>query len=210
MELNRQLRFLIPPVVFFISIFWSVIFDLYDFFPKLSKQISPGILGVMVAFVLAGTFVVALGFIISSISVWMVFGRRWFGAEYEAPVSDRALNRMTQQLGVVHHGRKLYPVATWHHWLLKRQAPGLSEWLSRRWNMALVSLNCFVALCISFLIGVGFQVCHLCKHLTLAFELFQWTVFFWWWLPHVFLLFVFLRNCRNAREEVEEMFDFLI
>jgi len=195
LEENRQLRFLIPPVIFLISLlWWGVVIDPHKPLLGLLKDAPILALGVGAAAVLA------LGFIISSISIFVL---RLFG-EYEAWFSDADLNLMREAInkkkGTIDKKQKLYLVATYGHGLVARETPGLYEWLLRRWNVFLVSFHSCFALILSLLI----------PSLLRGWEILSKSLFLYWWLPVIILILVFVTNACRAYKENRGMTKFLL
>ena len=155
MEHNRQLRFLIPPLVFFAALALGAAIDpnlhlLSLFSGTGAGKDSTQILAVVLA---GGVAVVALGFMISGVAILLlrvVFFIPWLlrisPGGYEVSVPRHALPAMWSALGCAGTPvtRDMLPtVAAYSHSKLK---PELNDWTGRRWNVFMVSVNCVVAI----------------------------------------------------------------
>ncbi len=198
MEQNRQLRFLIPPFVFLVSLAWGAATDrkLFGFLTDLHKSIPidgiDTIIGVVAA---GGVAVIAVGFLISSISVFFlrILFRVFWRQDYEAHLPPDALERVGQAIDFkakLDKRHMLYAVATYDHAVLPHS---LHDWIARRWNTFIVSSNCCVALLLSFLFGIALGVNG------------EWL----WILPSVFLIVVLAINANKSRQQTMEMLAFL-
>ncbi len=177
METNRQVRLLIPPFVLLVSLAWGAALDPANPLKGLFTALSPTstvsvadsttkIVGLLAA---GGILVVALGFLISTISIFflrLLFLPWWMWAywkhgtrlHYEATLSPATLTRLStaldKSLGLKADPdgskRALYLAAAFDHILLP---PGIHDWLGRRWNMFNVSVHSMVALGLSLLVG---------------------------------------------------------
>src|SRR5438874_4849545 len=103
MEFNRQLRFLIPPFVFFASLLLGATIDPQShLLTMLGQNGSFNGLPQLLPLVLAGgVAVVAMGFLISSVAIFvlrLIFCWAWWRGHapggYEANVSKEALPRI--------------------------------------------------------------------------------------------------------------------
>jgi len=208
MENNRQMRFLIPPFVLLASLLWGALvdpnFSLLGNIKSLSD--SAGVSDVISIVLGGGVAVIASGFLISSVSLFLlrVFDSiHMFEFGHEAPVSSKVLDNIlvvleqklneeqsTNVKGQQRSKPSLPVVATFHHHIIPKP---LSEWLSRRWNSFMVSVNSIVALTVSYLIG-----CYLNVKLEPL-----------WIVPGIFLLVALVVNSRFAWTQTRDMLTFL-
>jgi hypothetical protein len=170
METNRELRMLVPPFVLLVSLCWGAFLD-----PAKPLTAVPDSTSKLLGLLAGGSIlVVALGFLISSISIVLlrtiVLPRRIWAyckhgttLHYEAILSPEALTRLSRSLKCSislvpdqkYVNRALYLAAAFDHILLPT---GIHEWLGRRWNLFNVSVHCIVALGLSIVIGVALGI----------------------------------------------------
>ncbi len=159
MDQNREIRFLIPPFFLLASLLLGAFLDL-SIRPNVEKLLTldsaERVLGVLAA---GSVAVIPLGFLIGSISVFLV--RIFFGfkrSNYEATLSDDCLKRIWAQLNTDQKfNQKLtfYAAATFDHEVLDK---GIHEWIMRRWNSFNVSIHSCTALLLAHLFGGVFLI----------------------------------------------------
>ena len=157
MDQNRQIRFLIPPFILFISLLLGAHFDkcnkIFAWISTNTNKDSIGLIAIAITVSIASAF--ALGFIIGTIKIFVlrcisfVFGKK----TYEAVFAEATQRRMWKQNRMnlkFNPELVLYTTATFDHELLDK---GIHEWGVRRWNSFNVSSNCATALFFSPFIG---------------------------------------------------------
>ena len=158
MEQNRNLRGLIPPLVFVASLAWVQL--LHAGWEGLqSEQIGPTL-----AALLAGgaAVVIALGFVLSSVSIAIL--RTWsrvrFGKTIDiAGFSDELLVCFGKRVGLSKELALQYPLqcaALYDHHVVREKYKGVHEWAARRWNMFHVSVHC----CLALVLAHGFWLAY--------------------------------------------------
>lgn len=144
MDAVRQIRLLIPPFFFILSIVWGGVLAGSDFRALMQKETATFVIGAVVASLLP------LGYLISAVSVSIL---RFVDEDYEARLPDKCLERIwphlesSQQLDPE---KRLYIAATFDHELL---SPGVHEWLLRRWNSFNIGAHSVTALLLAHLAG---------------------------------------------------------
>lgn len=196
MEQSRQLRFLIPPFVLLTSLLWGAVVDphialLYLLEKVTTKSEIAQIVGVAVT---GGIAVIALGFLISAISIFFLrVGFCFFHRNYEAQVSPDTLERVGRAVGAKRNPdgcQVLYAVATYDHWKLPHS---LHEWIARRWDVFMLSINSCGALILSHLVGLQLQITQ------------GWR----WWFPNLLLFTFLVINGLMAWRQTMGMLSFL-
>ena len=219
MDQNRQVRFLIPPFVFLFSLFCGDFLDIYELFPAFFKEARSDTLKVLATLLFGGAGVIALGFIIGSISMCFFELRKRICKKDHEPITKDAVRHFLQVLDIEYekdykdkYEGNLYAVGVIHHGLLTAISPGLSDWITRRWNIFTVSLNCFVALILSFSIGAVFQIAHLSACLMANCEfwkLFDLRVLLIWWILYPVIGLILCFNAKSTHKEITNMFSFI-
>ena len=159
MEQNRELRFLIPPLVFLAALGLGAAIDPQIPLLKLltlgPAENSSRIFSLALA---GGVLIVTMGFVISAIAIFLlrivffIIGRRPGG--YEVAVPQHALLAIWNALkcsGTPEARETLSAVAAYSHSVLPTR---LNDWAGRRWNTFMVSINSAVAIGLAHLIGV--------------------------------------------------------
>jgi hypothetical protein len=187
MDLDRQIRFAIPPFFLFASLLWGAHLAGCDLSPFFKKDA----LGLLAA---SAAAIVPIGFLIGTISVAVlrliakIAGR----PTYEAVLSDASLERIWGQLQSAQARDKnvtLFAAATFDHELL---AAGIHTWLLRRWNSFNVASHSFVALWLAHVAALMFHMPQV----------------FWWWVSTVILNALLLVTALNAWRETMKMVEF--
>lgn len=191
MDQNRQIRFLVPPLIFILSIIWGAYLSNDNFCKYFYSNISERIIGLLAAGAVA---VITLGYIISSISIIILrFGFCVFNKfHYETVHSDDTLKRiwcMIKTESAFDGSKILYAVSTFDHEILSR---GVHEWLTRRWSSFNISVHSCVALILSHILAPFFNISQ------------SWA----WFILTVILLLVFICNAIIAWRETMNMIDF--
>ena len=148
MEQDRNLRNLIPPLVFVASLVWvSLLQSGWGAFQSDN-------VGATVAALVAGgaAVVVALGFVLSSASIWLL--RTWSYLYFRKTIdiagfSDEMIGSFGRKVGLSKDLALRYPLpcaALYDHWVVREKYKGVHEWAARRWNVFHVSVHCCLAL----------------------------------------------------------------
>jgi len=211
MDQARQIRFLIPPLLLFTSFLWGLYLDscrdFSDFLPTdwSTKEVG-GIIGIITG---GSIFVVALGFIIGTVSIvisrlFVVICPLWLlqvilgfpparVRHYEAVVSEQGLRAIWNQLRInlaFDVRQTFYAVVTFDHDLLRGQAQGIHEWLLRRWTSFNISIHSSIGLVFLLACGIWF----------LGWE---WK----WWLPNLIaVIFLIVNGIISWRETMRMIF----
>ncbi len=191
MDLDRQIRFAIPPFFLFASLLWGAHLagrDLSSFFkPETAKEA----LGLLAASAVA---IVPIGFLISTLSVAVLRGMAVIARRptYEAVLSDSALERIWGQLKstqVLDKKLTLFAAATFDHELL---ATGIHTWLLRRWNSFNVAFHSVVALALAHAVALIFHIPQVCA----------------WWVSTLALVALLFLTALNAWRDTMRMVEF--
>jgi hypothetical protein len=156
MEHDRQLRFLIPPLVFLASLLWGSILDPQSHLLQMltSELAGETELSQVISLIFAGgVAVVAIGFLISAIAIAILrllflapylMGKTPGGYEAGVPKTSFQFlwNSVTGDSKPVERDM-LYAVGVYDHC---RVPSSLHSWVGRRWNTFMVSVNCCVAI----------------------------------------------------------------
>ena len=198
MDHDRQIRMVIPPFFFLGSLLWGALLanpDLAILNPEDVKELF----GVLAATAVA---ILPIGFLISSISVILLYGIARIGKEetYEAVISDAVLPQIWRKCGRTEPAEKklaFYAVVTFDHEILN---DGIHSWIRRRWNHFNIAAHSIVALLLShviaFLLSYGVES---------AFKIPQsWP----WWITTLVLVAVFSFTGRCAWLQTMEMIEF--
>jgi hypothetical protein len=169
----------------------------------LGQNTVSGIVGILVG---GGVALFALGFLITSVTVAIL--PVIFGQNYEGDVANDSLTAIRESIGLDEEPPdedKQYPnrfltVVFYEHVSLERGGLKLFDWLNRRWNIFIVSFNCFVALLFSLYLGLIFQ---------LGQRYWNWNLFFSWYLPALLLALILFIDGKRARSENRAMVNFL-
>lgn len=157
MEHDRQIRFLIPPFVLIFSILIGAYFGGYDLLNVFEKGYD---VNALLIFFAGSASVIAMGFIISSISIIILrlisflFGRY----TYEAALDEETLKRIWGKINTTipfDIAKILFVAATYNH---DKLSPRIHEWIMRRWNSFHISFHSFVSLLLSHLLGAIFRI----------------------------------------------------
>jgi hypothetical protein len=156
MEHDRQLRFLIPPLVFLASLLWGSILDPQSHLLQVLASATAGqrewsqVISLIFA---GGVAVVAIGFLISAIAIAMLrllflvpYLMRWTPGGYEAGVPETSFRSLWKSVtgdSKPVERDMLYAVGVYDHC---RVPSTLHSWVGRRWNTFMVSVNCCVAI----------------------------------------------------------------
>ena len=156
MEHDRQLRFLIPPLVFLASLLWGSSLDPQSHLLQMLASATAGQkeLSQVVSLIFAGgVAVVAVGFLISAIAIAILrllflgpylAGKAPGGYEANVPKkSFRSLWKSVTGEDKPVDRDMLYAVGVYDHC---RVPSTLHSWVGRRWNTFMVSMNCCVAI----------------------------------------------------------------
>lgn len=208
METNREIRFLVPPVVAFASVFWSVVidpaFNIAGYLGVVRSQVGgdPGwslLLG-------GGAAVIAAGYLISALPVFVLSQIDWLRSRpHEADLSERALDHLAAQYPVdapQTKEQRVYLVNYYVHGVLSKDFPSLFDWCLRRWNHFMVSVHVICALTLSLFGGLLLQ--YLLHHRFLS-----WRLFVWWVLPSIVLMVILGFNARRAFKQNWGMVEFI-
>ena len=206
MEQDRNLRSLIPPLVFVASLVWvSLLQSGWGAFQ--SDKV-----GATVAALLAGgaAVVVALGFVLSSVSIWLL--RTWsclyFGKTIDiAGFSDEMLVSFGGKVGLSKDLALRYPLqcaALYDHGVVREKNKGGHEWAARRWNMFHVSVHCCLALVLAHGAWLTYHVARGSVWTP------SWTLALCWWLPDVVLFVCLGWNAFVAFGENRDLFKVLL
>jgi hypothetical protein len=205
MEHDRQFRFVIPPFVFFASLLWGAVVDPNFHALDILKDVTSkgGFADALPIILAGGIAVIAMGFLISTLAILflrLLFFLPWLigfaPGGYEGNVPSQAFSAIWKivAFGPCEQDRDmLYAVATYDHWKLPEQ---LHEWLARRWNTFMVSMNCFVALAVSHAAGWSVTAYHIAQTKE-------------WCIPTGILTLALLINGFIARHETIRMISFL-
>lgn len=204
MDPVRQIRILIPPFFFLGAILLGAHYDKDNLVRTLlsNVQTTEALLGVLAA---VAVFVIPVGFLIGGITRVFLTAFCWsLGKFLRDPVwfetwpPNRAefVKRIWPFLDVDSSlsptsTHLFYATVTFDHDVLYKHAPGMHEWLLRRWSgFSAASSSCgalLLAMVVSFIIGI---------HWT------RWT----WWLGHLSFVFVFASLVAAAsRNWIETM-----
>lgn len=191
MNQDRQIRFLIPPLVFILSLLWGAHLSGKDLTSLFGPDVVESILGLLA---LGAVTAISLGFIIGTISInllrvmFCVFGRR----TYEAVLSKKTLKRIWPKMKTALEFDSKYVLniaATFDHEIISK---GVHEWLTRRWSSFNISVSAIVALLLSHIIAPFIPINQ------------SWC----WGITSVILGIFFLGNAIFAWRETMEMIDF--
>jgi hypothetical protein len=152
MDQDRQIRFLIPPLIFILSLLWGCHQAGYNLTNILGTDSLKSILGLLAA---GAVTAIALGFIIGAVSIIILrYSFKIFKKPtYEIVVSKDSLNRIWPQLKTtlaVDNSKILFGGVTFDHELI---SDGIHSWLTRRWSAFNISVNSSVALLLSHLVA---------------------------------------------------------
>lgn len=134
MDEGRNVRFLIPPFFFLLSVFLAAHFSDVDVIAMLQPLTPQQILAVATGI---GAATIPMGYLLTSISILLLNGlARFCGARYyEAHLSsEEVLNLVSKEIKAakpVDRTLELYAVATYDHAILPKQ---VHQWIQRRWN----------------------------------------------------------------------------
>ena len=191
MDQDRQIRFLIPPMIFILSLLLGY-YQTVNNFSQLPKNNSiENILGLLAA---GAVIVIALGFIIGTLSIIILrcFFHVFKKSTYEIVISDDTLNRIWKQLKTTLKIDKtmiLYAGVTFDHELL---SDGIHNWLARRWNAFNISINSCVALLLAHIVAFIINV----------------NQSYTWGFTSIILGICFLLNAISAWKDTMLMIDF--
>jgi len=209
MEHDRNLRTLIPPLVLLTSLLWVTALETSDWAAFPSERI-----GALLAAVFAGgAAVVALGFLLSSASIWLL--RAWSCHHYGKTIdiagfSDDMILRFCTAANLSHELAKKYPLqcaAVYDHKKLQEEAKGLHEWAARRWNMFHVSAHCCLALVLAHTVWFIYHAAHGPNLLNWTWS---WRLALGWYLPDVLLFLCLGHNALVAFRENRDLFKLLV
>jgi hypothetical protein len=191
MDQDRQIRFVVPPFLLFLSMLWGSYLGGRDLSSILAPETAREILGVLAATAVA---IVPLGFVISVLSITVLRLIAWLAGwpTYEAHLSPQAFARIWKQIGspqVKDEALTLYAVATYDHAFLK---PDIHTWLFRRWNAFNVAAHSAVALFLAHAISPFFEIPQTTK----------------WWASTVSLVALLLVNAAIAWRDTMRMLEF--
>ena len=209
MGMNRELRFLIPPVVALASVFWSLVIDpafcATEYLGDLHK-LAGGDLGWLL-FLGGGAAVLAAGCLISAVSAFALnmYDRR-LPRSYEADLSKETLRRLAEDVSVAAPQTKEQDILVancYVHDVMAKDHPGLVAWCSNRWDHFVVSTHLVCALALSLLGGMVVQCC--LHHSPLS-----WRLFWWWLLPGILLMIILWSNASRAYKQNWGMVEFCV
>jgi hypothetical protein len=192
-DLDRQIRFAIPPFFLFGSLLWGAHLAGCHLSPFFNPETAKDALGLLAA---SAAAVVPIGFLTSALSVLVLrlIAVLAKSATYEAVLSEATLERVWGQLNL--NGTRapdkkdtLFAAATFDHELL---ATGIHTWILRRWNSFNVAFHSFVALCLAHVAALIFHMPQV----------------FWWWVSTLVLGVILLVTALNAWRETMKMVEF--
>jgi hypothetical protein len=191
MDQDRQIRFAIPPFFLFGSLLWGAYLGGINLEHLLNLETTKGVLGVLAAAAIA---LVPIGFVISSLSIFLMrlAFRCFHTPTYEVVLDKETLSRIWKKVhrsGEADPKQILFASATFDHGRLEE---GVHLWIFRRWTSMNVALHSSVALVLAHLVAPIFQV----------------PQTFGWWITTVVLLGLFGFNCWKAWSEVMGMLQF--
>ncbi len=194
MDPDRQIRFLIPPFIFFISILLGAKLDgSTNFHEYILSYSSYGIIALLFA---GTTSIVSLGFIISTCSIFFLrLAFRFYGnPTYEIVLSITTQQKIWESLGLEKDYKFdpaliQYTSTTFEHELLPK---GIHEWIIRRWSSFNISCHSIFAVIISFLSASLFGIHQSCN---------------WFFYCFIFIILL-VTNAYNSWKETMDMMDF--
>ena len=210
MEQDRTLRTLIPPFVVFTSLLWVTTLQTggWPTFPS-----DRTVTAIFVAVLAGGAAVVAVGFVLSSVSIWLLrrWSRRWYKVTIDiAGFSNDVIKGFCSGADLPLAMAKKYPLqcaAAYDHKTLRVDAEGLHEWAARRWNVFHVSAHCCLALVFAHGLWI---VYHLAQAPNLLGWSWSWRLVLGWWLPDVLLFGCLAHNAYDAFCENRDLFRMLV
>ena len=191
MDQERQIRFLIPPFVFILSLLWGAHLAGIDLRPLFGVDAIKSILGILAV---GAVTAIAVGFIISTISVNIlrVIFCLFKKPAYEATLTDETLRRIWLQIKTklpFDRNLALFAASTFDHELF---SDGIHYWLMRRWSSFNISFHCCVALALSDAIAPFLPI----------------SQSYFWGITSIVLGLFFLLNAICAWRETMHMLDF--
>lgn len=160
---HRQLRMLVAPFFFILSLLWGLYFadDRHGMFRQTWSDGGIPLVGVIVA------SSIPIGFLFNQISILLLGTMFWRSRHsYEVCASRVALSKMCVHTGLggghwiprllpraIYKRLELYIDLSFSHGELSFHRKGVFEWLSRVWNAFTACVNSAVALVLSGLIG---------------------------------------------------------
>jgi hypothetical protein len=165
MDQDRQIRFAVPPFLFFASLLWGAHLAGWPLNAIFAAGYKDGVIEVVAG---GAAATVAAGYLISTVSVLSLrFLARMFGLQtYEARLSPETFQRVWDRLGAKQAKDEkltLYVATTFDHELLDK---GIHQWLFRRWNSFYVATNSIVALLLAHLVAPVLSIPESCKWLS--------------------------------------------
>jgi hypothetical protein len=191
----RQIRLLVPPFFFLLSLAWIAYID------RSSTNVASvvGLLngpGVVVTALSAGAATLPLGFAISSISTAVL--RLWFKIVLRRPTYEARVRNIEQINKKVNAQRTfttqehLFVIITFDHHVLPRR---IHLWLQRRWNNFNLCLHSITGIVLGNiaapLLGIDLPI-YDCR----------------WWAPNLLFLLCLGYNARISWKETMDMLDF--
>jgi hypothetical protein len=158
---KREIRFAVPPFLYFASLLWGSYLAGGHPISIFKHACKEGLLGVL-ALVAAAT--IPAGYLISTISVLLLRLVAWLrrAPTYEAGLSDATFDKIWRRLRPNEEKDPrltLYAATTFDHELLNEN---IHTWLFRRWNSFYVATNSGVALALAFCTGWLVHIHHTC------------------------------------------------
>jgi hypothetical protein len=191
----RQIRFVIPPFLLFASLLLCAYLNGYHPSPIFKLASVEGVIGALVG---GAATTVAIGYLISTVSVLFLrcyaCWRDW--PTYEAQLGDDAFRRIWVRLDSEQEKDPkliLYAATTFDHELLDKP---IHEWLFRRWNSFYVATNSVVALFFALVLSLILPIHGNCK---------CWA---WWALFNVLAGLLLGIAARQSWREVMKMIEF--
>lgn len=156
MDQDRQIRFLIPPIIFILSLLWGAYLCDKNVFSLLESEFGKNIIGLFAAGLIT---VIGIGYIIGTISTNLLRLIFFIIDEptYEADLPTETLTRIWVKLNTnlaKEPKHILYAAATYDHELLPES---IHKWIVRRWNSFNISIHSIVALFLSHIIAFRFS-----------------------------------------------------
>lgn len=206
MDQDRNLRSLIPPLVFVASLVWVRLLQ------SGWEGFQSDKVGATMAALLAGgaAVVVALGFVLSSVSILLL--RAWshqrFGKTIDiAGFPDDLIVSFGAEVGLSRDLALMYPLqcaALYDHQVVREKRKGVHEWAARRWNMFHVSVHC----CLALALAHGAWLIYYVARGSIWTP--SWTLALGWWLPDAVLFVCMGVNACVAFHENRDLFKVLL
>jgi hypothetical protein len=157
MDEDRQIRFLVPPILFLASLFIGALAD------QTAREFVVGVLknsdwSKSIGLIAGGSAVVfAAGYVIGTFTYFtlrLIF--LCWGRFHEVALSDDSFRQIWDQMGAPgkpDRSQELSAGAAFDHDILRSSREGVHRWLVRRWNGFNTAANSISAVVLSFLAG---------------------------------------------------------